>query len=753
MNGAQRADKPPVAADFHVTTCRSGLVRLEPIVSASVLAIPAHAGQLIYGSALLSTSSILIPDDTVWRRCRADRVAVLNDAAEYFAALRAALLLAEREVFIIGWDIHSQTHLVGPTGVAGDGLPPMLGAFLKALIQQRPKLVINILDWDFAALYAAEREWNSTDKFTSGTGGRIRFCFDASLPLGSAQHQKIVVIDDLLAFVGGLDLTVRRWDTSEHAAHNPLRVDHEGKPYAPFHDVQCMVDGEAARALAEIARARWAAAGCAPTQIPLNSGNRWPVSVAVNGRDITAGIARTEVETPDRPGITEVARLFEASIATANRLIYIENQFTSANEIASALARRMASVPSLQVLIVAPRAHSSWFESQAMQGGRRSFLAPFVAAGVTDRLRILYPTSQPPESDATSIMVHSKLMTVDDSFLRIGSANLNNRSLGADSECDVAFEATCEEHETFVRSVRHRLIGHFLGIEAREVADNEEDLLGFIDRHGSSGARKKLVPIEEENISMRAMTEFVQPIADPRRPLDLQRTARRMWTPRTMIAVVGIVLSLAGLTLAWQHTPLQAFTDVGYVTDVISQSTRSTFAPLIAIAAFVLGGLVVFPVLVLIAATAAALGPWVGFASAFAGVLLSSALLFMIGRFMGHKRLQSLLGKRALRIQSRIVGKGVVAVALIRMVPIAPFSLVNVLAGASQLTLRDFLIGTILGMAPGIATMAALGAQIADFARNASWSSAVPLGLTIAAWIGVCLAAQFVVTWFAGRKR
>jgi len=56
-------------------------------------------------------------------------------------------------------------------------------------------------------------------------------------------------------------------------------------------------------------------------------------------------------------------------------------------------------------------------------------------------------------------------------------------------------------------------------------------------------------------------------------------------------------------------------------------------------------------------------------------------------------------------------------------------------------------------MAPGIATMAALGAQIADFARNASWSSAVPLGLTIAAWIGVCLAAQFVVTWFAGRKR
>ncbi|WP_245344121.1 VTT domain-containing protein [Bradyrhizobium japonicum] len=656
-------------------------------------------------------------------------------------------------MYIIAWDIHSETHLVGPTGRVDDGLPPTLGPFLKALIEKKPKLVVNILDWDFAALYAAEREWNSAEKFSPGAGGRIRFCLDDSLPLGSAQHQKVVVIDDLVAFVGGLDLTVRRWDTSEHAASNPLRVDHEGKPYPPFHDIQCMVDSDAAAALGEVARVRWGAAGCAVSHAQRRSGNRWPDFVPIDGRDLTVGIARTAPQTTDQPGITEVSQLFEASIATANRLIYIENQFTSANEIALALARRMAIVPSLKVLIVAPRGHSSWFESQAMQGGRRSFMSPFVAAGVTERLRILYPTSEQPQSDAAAIMVHSKVMIVDDGFLRVGSANLNNRSLGADSECDLAFEATCDEHEAFIRSVRHRLIGHFLGLQAREIASNEQDLLGFIDRHRSSGAGKKLVPIEEEGISMRAMTEFVQPIADPRRPLDLRRTARRMWTARTMIAVAGIALSLMGLTLAWQYTSLNAFTEVGYVTGIISQNTQSKLAPLLAISAFVLGGLVVFPVLVLIAATAAALGPWLGFAGSLTGVLLSASLLFMIGRFMGHKRLQSLMGMRALRIQNRIVGKGVVAVALIRMVPIAPFSLVNLLAGASQLTLRDFLIGTILGMAPGIATMAALGAQIADFARNASWSSAVLLGVTIAAWIGVCLGAQFVVTWLAGRKR
>ena len=268
----------------------------------------------------------------------------------------------------------------------------------------------------------------------------------------------------------------------------------------------------------------------------------------------------------------------------------------------------------------------------------------------------------------------------------------------------------------------------------------------------TSGTGRALLPIDCETTSLGAMADIIQPIADPKRPLNLQRTARRMWTPRTVLAVTGTVAALAGLALAWQTTSLRDFTDIGYVSSVISRYSQSAFAPLFAVMVFVLGGLVVFPVVVLIAATAAALGPWMGAFSATAGVLASSLLLFMIGRFLGHKRLQSLLGARALRVQRRIVGKGVVAVALIRMVPVAPFSVVNVFAGASQLRLTDFLVGTVIGMAPGIVTMAALGAQIADFAKHASWSNAIPLGLTILLWIAVCLAVQFVVTWWSGRR-
>ena len=72
--------------------------------------------------------------------------------------------------------------------------------------------------------------------------------------------------------------------------------------------------------------------------------------------------------------MNEVARLFEASINAADRFIYIENQFTSATDIARLLAQRMLDVPQLRVLIVTPKMHSSWFESQAMQSGRGGFI-------------------------------------------------------------------------------------------------------------------------------------------------------------------------------------------------------------------------------------------------------------------------------------------------------------------------------------------------------------------------------------------
>jgi len=699
---------------------------------------------------LLQSSSTLIPGDTVWRRCKTRRVAVLNDAAAYFAALRDALLQAQDLVYIIGWDIHSETRLVGASGHADDGLPEQLGPFLRALVQRRPALQIHILVWDFVSFYASEREWNSAAKFTADTDGRVRFHLDATLPFGSAQHQKIVCVDGSLAFVGGLDLTIRRWDTSDHRADHALRCDPGGKPYPPFHDVQCMVDGDAAARLFELAEERWRAAGqqvhdrCAQKSI------RWPANVPVEAEHLPVGIARTEVVCPAGSTIREVERSLIAAIRSATRFVYIENQFTSATKFARELAEQMRRVPMLRVLVVTPKLHSSWVESQAMQNGRGAFIDCFSAAGIADRIRFVYPVSRSGDTEA-AVMVHSKLMIVDDGILRIGSANLNNRSMGADSECDLIFEASSDEHRAFIASVRHRLIAHFCGVDEQAVAQNEDRLFTLLDEVSDADGAKTLRQVESSVLTSTLAT-MVQPVADPERPLHLERAASRMWNTKTIIGIVSIAVALLGLAMAWSYTSLSDFADAGRLSTLLSAYAQSVWGPPFAIAAFVVGGLVVFPVLVLIAATAAALGPWLGFVSAMAGVLLSALILFAIGRVLGRERLQRLLGRRAARIQERVVGKGILAVVVIRMIPIAPFSVVNVVAGASILPLRDFMAGTLLGMTPGILTMAVLGAQIADLARNASWTNVVLLALAFLGWLAICAGAQFVATWLAGRR-
>src|SRR5690606_28780683 len=113
--------------------------------------------------------------------------------------------------------------------------------------------------------------------------------------MGSSHHQKIVVVDDAIAFVGGLDMTTCRWDTSEHASSNPLRRDLSGKPYSPFHDVQAVVDGDAARALGELVRERWRrATDREPVPPCVGETDLWPSMVEPDITEVSVGIARTE---------------------------------------------------------------------------------------------------------------------------------------------------------------------------------------------------------------------------------------------------------------------------------------------------------------------------------------------------------------------------------------------------------------------------------------------------------------------------
>ena len=203
--------------------------------------------------------TILEVGKNCWRIARAERAAFIIDGEDYFAAIRDALVLARRSIFIIGWDLHSELQLVRDG--RRDDYPPTLGELLDALASERRELEIHILNWDFAMIYAMEREFFPSYKLQWKSHKRVHFCLDGEHPVGGSQHQKLVVVDDAIAFAGGLDLSKWRWDTRAHRIDEPRRTDPEGGHYPPFHDVQMVVDGEAAAALAELARERWSTAG------------------------------------------------------------------------------------------------------------------------------------------------------------------------------------------------------------------------------------------------------------------------------------------------------------------------------------------------------------------------------------------------------------------------------------------------------------------------------------------------------------
>jgi uncharacterized membrane protein YdjX (TVP38/TMEM64 family) len=127
----------------------------------------------------------------------------------------------------------------------------------------------------------------------------------------------------------------------------------------------------------------------------------------------------------------------------------------------------------------------------------------------------------------------------------------------------------------------------------------------------------------------------------------------------------------------------------------------SPFAPLIVIGGFALGGLLVIPLTMLIAATGIVFGPWLGMLYSLLGATLSAVFVYGIGREVGRDAVRRVAGRRINDLSRRIAKRGLLAMLFVRIVPIAPFSIINLVAGASHLGFRDFLLGTILGLLPG----------------------------------------------------
>ncbi|WP_035274488.1 VTT domain-containing protein [Desulfogranum japonicum] len=697
------------------------------------------------------------PGKNCWKTVQADQVSIIVDGADYYQAIHESMQMAQESILITGWDLHSEVQLI--RGDTPSELPTKLGKFLNTLARKNKHLKIFLLSWDFAMIYAMEREFFPRYKLKWRTHRRIQFCLDGEHPIGASQHQKVVVIDDKVAFCGGLDISKWRWDTSEHLPENPLRVAPEGDAYPPFHDIQMVVSGAAAQALGELVRQRWqrATGNVLPSPSHAHPNIPWPESIPPLFANHRVVIARTFPKYKDYPEIREVEQLYLDSIAAAKHYIYIENQYLSSYIIGEALKKRLLEKNGPQIIAVMPQKTGGWLEQHTMDILRGRILRKLKEADRHDRLRVYYPrVGINPE---VSLMVHAKVMIIDDTFIHIGSSNLSNRSLGLDSECDLALAAESEtEQSETIATFRNRLLAEHLG-------KKQEEVTLAMHKHATPIAaiealrdeERTLIPVDEnEN---KEIDQWVpeSKLLDPEKPLEpdeffnyLIKPRDQVFAYRHLLKIVSGLVILLGITALWRWTPLNQFLTVESVLEAGKWVQQQPLAPLMVPLAFIVGGLAVFPITLMIIATVVLFGPWLGPLYAILGAELSALILFILGRHLGRSTVQRMAGSILNRVNKRLSENGIAAVITFRIIPVAPFSVVNLVAGASNISRRDFILGTFIGLLPGIITITLVADQIARSLKTPDFGS---IGTLMAVFVGSGLGLYGLRKWLKNKKQ
>jgi len=181
-----------------------------------------------------------------------------------------------------------------------------------------------------------------------------------------------------------------------------------------------------------------------------------------------------------------------------------------------------------------------------------------------------------------------------------------------------------------------------------------------------------------------------------------------------------ILLAILGLVGIWRFTPLQYFTDQENLSGLITFVRGQWWTPLAVIAAYLVANSLLFPNMVLNGAIILTLGGFLGWACAITGSLSAASLFFFLGRRFGTGKIDFMKGKRFQKVQSFLRKGGIGAVVGVRMIPVAPYAVVNTAAGSINLRFRDFLIGTFIAHLPGTLTLAIFGEQLENVITDPS---------------------------------
>lgn len=738
----------------------------------------------------MNAEKIINPERNCYRIAQAEQVDILVDAASYYRALHHCITQAQKRLVFLGWQFDSRVSLLRGEEVDRAGYPVQFLPLLEKVTEERPDLQVYLLAWDHSIVFAPEREWFQSYRFQQATSDQIHFVFDNLHPAGGSHHQKIVLVDGVAGFCGGLDICGDRWDTPQHRRQNPLRKNEDGTPYSLFHDVQIAVQGKAVSVLEEIFLDRWAAAAgerLSPVRPDRTRRFDLPHTLRLSGGPVS--ISRTlPVGTCGQTApIQEIAQFYDDAIASAERLILIENQYFTSRRVFEALHKRISdrSRPGVEVIVILPQAAQNWKEELAIGFEQRRMLQRLEAAAKANHcpLGIYTPIKTgtgflPP----TPIYVHSKVLVIDDRILSIGSANTSNRSLGLDTECNINIEADGDPRRREIAHACHILLGEHLEESAEKVESliQQKGWVAALDAvSGCRGRLHKLNDAFPETWIDQVLPDGI--CFDPESPLnpedlfekflsppspsvqeeaalekedqeDRQKASASSNVSQTKPFLKGSPLFLLPLigVLLYFFLEKKGIDLRAWITYLDEARASHWTIPLFMIGT-VVASLISFPLIFFLILGGVLFGAYWGTLLNWTAALAGATVSYFLGLYLGRPLFRRFGQKRAPAIADWIKQKGFWAILILRVIGVFPFTVVNFIAGASKIRLSYYLLATALGMLPGTFLISYFADSIlqgtVDFKTKSSqllWG----LSLVLLFWLG----SSFTKRWWLRRQ-
>ena len=207
-----------------------------------------------------------------------------------------------------------------------------------------------------------------------------------------------------------------------------------------------------------------------------------------------------------------------------------------------------------------------------------------------------------------------------------------------------------------------------------------------------------------------------------------------------MLVLSALIVLVCILALTWRLLPLDSWFTTDNVSALSLHLRENPYAPLYVIALYTLGGLIAFPVVILIPATAMIFGPLRGCCYSLCGLMANASVLYALGHVLGHETINHYAGSRVKQISHRLAQHGFLTVALLRLFPVAPFTLINLISGASPITFRTYTFATVTGISPALIFMTLAGEQLKSTLHN-------PVPKNLIAWLLIGIILLTMGTW------